>query len=414
MQYYHDLETEREDRREARKWKALKAAVVKAEACNPEFAGRLASIGATAKDINSYEDFAKIPTITRRRWREFQVEHGIMELAACDDDALSRIFPIPGPAWAPQCDTPDFWALSEALWAAEFRPGDMALNTFSYHLNPAGFMMEEALRNIGCPVIPAGPGNLDNRIAILRSLPIKNFIGLASFLKEIADRASQLGLNTQECFPLRQAFVSAAHLPESLRRELEERLDISLTQAYGTADVGCIAYECPEHRGMHISSSRLVEICSPESGKPLKSGKTGEVVVSTFNLEYPVLRFATGDLSRCMSEHCQCGRTSIRLRGVLGRVDEATKVKGEFLYPDQAASIIESFPNAGGWQFRINDRSGRETLVLLVESEHEEFMLQLGENLQAHLRLRFQLERIRPGTLPPEAPRIVDERNFTD
>lgn len=320
--YYTEYETEPRDKRMARKWKAVKDVLFEAERGSAEFRARLEAMGTCAREIQSFEEFSLIPPLRKRDMIKWQQEHGIGSFLNCEPGDLARIYQSPGPLFDPQGRQDDYWAWSEGFFAAGFRPGDLVQMTFSYHMTPAGLMFEEPLRDIGCGVVPAGPGNTEQQIELMTRLPVTAFVGTASFLKVIGQKAQEMGLDLMEDFHLKRAYVPAAPQDEALRREVEELFGITVRQGYGTTDVGCIAYECMELGGMHLSNYRHVEICDPETGAPLPDGEVGEVVVTPFFTDYPLVRLATGDLSSIDLGPCACGRTARKLTGWKGRVED--------------------------------------------------------------------------------------------
>ena len=409
--YYQDLETESRDSRLKRKWKAVRNVLHKGEESSREFNARLKELGACSKDFKSFDDFIKIPPLRKQEIVARQKEHGLDWFLACKPGELRRIYQSPGPIYDPEGAQADYWAWSEAFFAAGFRPGDLAQMTFSYHMTPAGLMLEEPLRNIGCAVIPAGPGNTEKQIEFLTELPVTGFVGMASYLKVIGEKARKAGFDLTRDFRLRTAFVAAEKLTETLRGEVEEMFGMRVRQGYGTADVGCIAYECEHLGGMHVSSHRWVEICDPVTGLPLPMGETGEVVVTPFFEDYPLVRLATGDLSSFVEGECVCGRTSIKLDGWKGRADDTCKVKGQFLYPLQIAGVIAKFPQIRAGQVVVTNPEGRDTLTALLDAEGG-VPQGFEEAFQAALKLRPTARAVEPGSIAEGSPLLRDDRKF--
>ncbi|AMK10609.1 MAG: phenylacetate--CoA ligase family protein [Pseudodesulfovibrio sp.] len=410
--YYTEYETEPREKRMKRKWKGVKDVLLAAERASGEFRARLDGMGACAKDFKDWDDYGKIPPLRKRDIIEWQREHGIGWFLDCKPGELKRIYQSPGPIFDPEGREPDYWAWSEGFFAAGFRPGDLAQMTFSYHMTPAGLMLEEPLRNIGCAVIPAGPGNTEKQIEFLTGLPVTAFVGMTSYLKVIGEKAIALGLDPRADFHLEKAYVAAEPLPESLRAEVEELFGITVRQGYGTADVGCIAYECRELGGMHLSNYRHVEICDPATGLPLPDGEVGEVVVTPFFTDYPLVRLATGDLSSIDISVCGCGRTARKLTGWKGRADDTAKVKGQFIYPGQAGAVFAKYGCISGWQILVKHVKGRDVLVVLAETAEPFDTETFIADFQAVMKLKPVVETCAPGTLPCDAPRLVDSRTF--
>ncbi|MFP4517756.1 MAG: phenylacetate--CoA ligase family protein [Desulfovibrionales bacterium] len=409
---FQSLETaspaERQDRQFAAALDILKSAVESGK----EVDARLKGAGLSVEDIRSYADFTKIPPLSKKELIGLQ-EQGLGSLLTCPEGALSRIYMSPGPLFDPEGRDANYWGWDEAFFAAGFRNGDLVQMTFSYHLTPAGLMLEEPLRNLGCAVIPAGPGNTDTQIQLMTRLPVTGFVGMASFLKIIADKAEARGMDLKRDFSLKSGFVAAERLPETLRSELETRFDMTVRQGYGTADVGAIAYECREISGMHCSSRCLVEICEPGTGRPVSSGEIGEVVVTPLNTTYPLIRLATGDLSRMVEDPCPCGRTAGRLAGILGRTDMTVKVKGQFLYPHQISEVMAAFPHIAAWQVIVSNSTGRDDLTLRIRTDASIDHGNLVALFQSVLKLRPRVEVLdAEEELPPGAPPLVDRRTW--
>jgi phenylacetate-CoA ligase len=261
--FYSDLETETSEQRAARAWTAVTRLVARGWEKSREFRSRMETAGLAPADIRSWEQWTRIPKFSKKELIAFQQTQGLYAMLGCDVGALSRIYMSPGPIFDPEGRGRDHWGWTEAFYAAGFRPGDVAQMTFGYHLTPAGLMLEEPLRELGCAVIPAGPGNTAVQIELLTKLPVTGFVGMASYLKIIKDTARGQGLDLGKDFKLAVAFVAAERLTDSLRAELECELRMRVRQGYGTADVGCIAYECQELGGMHLSSRCCVEIVDP-------------------------------------------------------------------------------------------------------------------------------------------------------
>lgn len=397
-------------------WPRVQAVLQAAAAHSAEFRARLAGAGLALEDIRCWEDFVRIPPIRKKELMDWQQREGLGALTSVELGRLSRIFMSPGPLFDPEGRSADYWGWADAFHAAGFRAGDVVQMTFGYHLTPAGLMLEEPLREIGCAVIPAGPGNTQTQIDLLTRLPVTGFVGMASYLKIIKDTAVSQGMDLVAAFRLKVAFVAAERLPESLRRELEETLGMVVRQGYGTADVGCIAYECRHLAGMHAACRAHVEICDPATGAPLAAGEIGEVVVTPFPTEYPLVRLATGDLSMLDDSPCACGRGAPRLQGILGRVDDTAKVKGQFIYPHQVAQALAVHGEILRWQVVVDNPSGRDTLTLLVAGPADLSCEAVAASFQAVCKLRPLVQRLDPeacaDALPENAPRLVDRRSW--
>jgi len=410
---YSKLELASPEVRQEQQWKAVQAVVAKAASIEGEFSERLRKNGMRAEEIRTLDDFRSVPVIRKKELSTLQREHGLDWLLSCKPGQLSRIYQSPGPIYDPEGHTPDYWGWTEAFFAAGFRQGDLAQMTFSYHLTPAGLMLEEPLRTLGCAVIPAGPGNSAVQLQLLQELPVTGFVGMTTFLKSLGEKAMEAGLDLKKNFHLRVGFVAAERLPESLRTEVQDMFGMLIRQGYGTADVGCIAYECQALGGMHLSTRCLVEICDPATGLPVPMGEIGEVVVTPFTLDYPLVRLATGDLSRLHDTPCSCGRTAPKLQGILGRVDDTAKVRGQFIYPSQMAQALATFPQIVRYQLVIGNAGGKETLDLCIQTSAELDSGALGAAFQEVLKLRPAVRILGAGeSIPENAPALVDERKY--
>lgn len=413
---HHEMEREPEERRRDRKWQAARDLVHQAWTEAPAFKARLESIGLTPEDIDSSQDWSRIPVLRKKQLIDLQRSGPRLGgLLTTDLGDLRRLYFSPGPIADPEGPGRDFWGWTEAFYAAGFRKSDLVQMTFGYHLTPAGLMLEEPLRELGCAVIPAGPGNTMQQVEIMTTWPVTGFVGMASFLKVIRDKAVGQGKDPRRDFQLKTAFVAAERLTESVRQDLENSFGMLVRQGYGTADLGCIAYECPALGGMHLSSRCLVEICDPKSGEPLPAGEIGEVVVTPFNPVYPLIRFATGDLSRLVTEPCACGRTAPKLGGILGRADDTAKVKGQFIYPHQVAQAMCRVPPVARWQMVVSNPKGRDRLELRVELSEAVEPEKIQAVFQEGLKLRPEVVVLgNEERLAENAPPLVDERTYED
>ncbi|MGE4263526.1 MAG: phenylacetate--CoA ligase family protein [Desulfovibrio sp.] len=410
--FHNELESAAPAARREVQWKALRGLIAKAAKHSREFQDRLAKAGLSARAAATPEGFAALPPLRKKELLALQAERGLSWLLTCQPGELRRIYQSPGPLFDPEGARRDYWGWTEAFKAAGFVTGDLVQMTFSYHLTPAGLMLEEPLRELGCAVIPAGPGNTEVQVELLRRLPVTGFVGMASYLKVIGEKVRALGLDPGKDLRLRKAFVAAERLSPALRAEVEAMFGCTVRQGYGTADVGCIAYECPELTGMHLSSRAWVEICDPQTGRPLPTGEVGEVVVTPFAREYPLIRLATGDLSRLVETPCACGRSSARLDGIHGRADDTAKVKGQFIYPAQAAQVVAQFPQVRAWQIVVSNPGGKDRLAVRLAVEGGLDPAAFAAAFQALLKLRPEVVVLGAEALAPDAKRLVDEREF--
>ena len=328
--------------------------------------------------------------------------------------AGARVFMSPGPVWEPQGLGQDPWNAARALSAAGFARGDIVVNCFGYQLAPGGFILDEGLRALGCTVFPAGPGNTETQIAAIAALKIVGYVGTPDFLKVILDKAAEAGTDTTS---IRKALVSGGALFASLRDEYAQR-GVAVLQAYATADVGVIAYESAVDgvpcEGLIVNEDILVEIVRPGTSEPVPDGEVGEVVVTTLNPAYPLVRFGTGDLSAVLEGVSPCGRSNIRLKGWMGRADQRTKVKGMFVDPAQIAAIVKAVP--GIVKARLVVARDGETDVMTLEVEPGEGAAldeaRLAEALAAETRLKGAAKIVAAGSLPNDGKVIDDQRDY--
>ncbi len=374
------------------------------------------ALGLKPQRIKAIKDLERLPIIKKADLVKAQKEvPPFGGFAVFQKRGLKRIYMSPGPVFEPgEWDYQDTrWA--QALFASGIRRGDIVLNTFNYHLTPLALMLDESLQMLGATVIPIGPGNLSIQVQLMRQLHVTGFIGTPSFLMAIVEAAENLHLDLKKDFSLRVAFVGAEMFPELLRERLEEKLGIPVRQAYGTVDVGCLGYECPEKNGMHISEDVVVEIVDTETGKQLEIGATGEIVATPFNKVFPLIRFATGDLSYLVEKPCPCGRTSMRLGRILGRTDQVTKVWGIFIHPWQVDDVMAKFPMVVNYQIVVTRKDYRDQMVVYVELKEEVtdpigLKRRVEKEIEEVLKVKGQVEIVPRGGIPDRAKKIDDRR----
>jgi phenylacetate-CoA ligase len=326
-----------------------------------------------------------------------------------------RVFASPGPLYEPETTRPDYWRLARALVAAGFRPGDLVHNTFSYHFTPAGSMVETAALALGCTVFPAGIGQTEMQVQAIAELKPDGYVGTPSFLKIILEKADETGADVSS---LKKALVSGEAFPPSLRDALGAR-GIAGYQAYATADLGSIAYESEARSGLVVDEGVIVEIVRPGTGDPVAAGEVGEVVVTTFNPDYPLLRFGTGDLSAVIPESMttpsSCGRTNIRLKGWLGRADQTTKVKGMFVHPSQVAEIVRRHPAIAKARMIVDNPDGADRMTLHCElrGAAPNLAMAVAATIREVTKLRGEVALREPGALPNDGKVIDDIRRYT-
>lgn len=330
-------------------------------------------------------------------------------LTATPQARLSRIFASPGPIYDPEGGRPDYWRFARAMFAAGFRPGDLVHNAFSYHLTPGGAMAESGARALGCPVIPAGTGQTELQLRVINDLKPVAYVGTPSFLFTLLDTGAKTGLATGS---LRKALLSGEPFAPAARGQLAATHGIDAYQVYATADLGLVAYETSAREGLVVDEAVIVEIVEPGGSTPVPLGEAGEVVVTTFNPDYPLIRFATGDLSAILPGESPCGRTNMRLRGWLGRADQSTKVRGLFVHPHQIGEIGRRHPELARVRLEVRTgRDGHDAMCLLAEADGAPPALseRVVETIRAVTGLRGEVVLVARGSLPGDG-KVIDDR----
>ncbi len=405
--FYDARETRDAATREAELFLGLRQQIAHAKANAPYFARMLA--GVDPASVVDRAALAALPVLRKSDLIELQKSAAPFGgLTAVASGALGRIFMSPGPIYDPEGKRGDYWRMARALWAAGFRRGMIVHNAFSYHLTPAGSMLEMAAQAIGCAVVPAGVGNTELQLRAIADIKPDAYVGTPSFLKILLEKAAESGSDISS---IQRAVVSGEALPKTLRAEFKAR-GIDVLQCYATADLGLIGYESAADEGLILDESILVEIVRPGTGENLAPGEVGEVVVTTLTPEYPLIRFATGDLSMFVPGVSACGRTNARLRGWMGRADQTTKVKGMFVHPGQVA---EAAKRSGLAKFRlVVTRDGdNDAMTLRIEALRDESLAaKLASDLTALTKLKGAIEFVNPGTLPNDGKVIEDLRKY--
>jgi phenylacetate-CoA ligase len=314
----------------------------------------------------------------------------------------------PGPIFELEGQGADYGGAARALFAAGFRPGDVVHNSFSYHLTPGAFILEAGVHALGCAAIPGGVGNTEQQVAAIAHLKPSGYVGTPDFLKVLLDTAAKTGTDASS---IRRGLVSGAALPPSLREELGAR-GVAVLQCYAVAEAGVIAYESDARDGMIVNEDMIVEIVRPGTGDPVPDGEVGEVVVTTFNPDYPMIRLATGDLSAVLPGVSPCGRTNMRIKGWMGRADQTTKIKGMFVHPGQVAEVARRHPELLRVRLVVTREAEQDAMTLKAEcaSAAEGLVEKVGETLQAATKIRGRVEIVAPGSLPNDGKVISDER----
>ena len=319
-----------------------------------------------------------------------------------------RLQMSPGPLFEPQGSGKDFGNCARALHAAGFREGDVVHNSFSYHLTPGAYILEEGAFALGCAVIPGGVGNTEQQLDAVAQFRPAGYVGTPDFLKIMLDTAGKLG---KDASCIKRALVSGAALPASLRAELDSR-GVTVLQCYAVAEPGVIAYESPAREGLIVNEGIIVEIVRPGTGDPVADGEVGEVVVTTFNPDYPMIRLATGDLSAVLPGASPCGRTNMRIKGWMGRADQTAKVKGMFVRPEQVAELARRHPELVRTRLVVSRADEQDAMTLMAECATPAPALEtaVAETLQAVTKVRGAVKLVAPGSLPNDGKVIADER----
>ena len=407
------LETRAPAEREAALLAALPAQIAHARRASPAFAEILEDIDPAT--ITSRAALAALPVtrkselLARQQARRAENVFGGFSTIGFGA-AMPRVFSSPGPMYEPEGTRRDYWRMARALFAAGFRAGELAHNSFSYHFVPAGSMMENGAHALGCSVFPGGTGQTEQQVQAMAELKPAGYIGTPSFLKIIVEKAADMKVALPS---VTKALVSAEAFPPSLRDWLAER-GIAGYQCYATADLGLIAYETEAREGLVIDEGVIVEIVRPGTGDPVLEGEVGELVVTTLNPDYPLIRFGTGDLSAVLPGHCPSGRTNTRIKGWMGRADQTTKVRGMFVHPAQVAEIARRFPEVIKARLVVSGEMANDNMCLRVETRSLPAGLdqRIGDAIRDVTKLRGTVELLTPGSLPNDGKVIEDARSY--
>ncbi len=412
--YFDELETRSAAAREAALLADLPRQIAHAKNNAPGF--RRILKGVEPARVNSREALAGLPVTRKSDLVDLQkLDPPLGGLNATPLAKLSKIFISPGPICEPEGASRDWWRSARSLHAAGFRSGDLVINTFAYHFTPAGSMIESGALALGCTVVPTGTGQTEMQVAAIADLSIAGYIGTPSFLKLIVDKADELKVDIS-C--MKKAVVGAEYLPPALRAAMASR-GISVLQCYATADLGLIAYESTTaegtlNEGMILEEKLLLEIVRPGTGDPVNPGEVGEVVITTFNQDYPLVRFGTGDLSAVLEGPSPCGRTNVRIKGWMGRADQSTKVRAMFVTAKQVGEILRRHPEVAKARLVVEGEVGSDRMTLKCETAATE--PGLAEALVATIRdvtkLRGEVEFVPPASLPNDGKVIDDLRKY--
>jgi phenylacetate-CoA ligase len=403
--HFDSLETRDPAAREHDLFARLPAQIARALAA-PGWAQHLAGVDATS--VTSRAALAKLPLLRKSALLALQKETppfgGFNTIAP---GKAKRLFMSPGPIFEPEGHTGDYNG-ARALFAAGLRAGDVAINCFSYHLTPGAFILEAGAHALGCATIPGGVGNTEAQLDAIAQLKPSAYVGTPDFLKIVIDAAAKAG---KDASSIKRGLVSGAALPPSLRKELGDR-GVAVKQCYAVAEAGVISYESDALEGMIVNEDIILEIVRPGTGDPVAEGEVGEVVVTTFNPDYPMIRLATGDMSAVLAGVSPCGRTNTRIKGWMGRADQTTKVKGMFVRPEQIAELAKRHPELLRVRLSVTREGEQDAMTLSAECRNAGAGLgdAVAETLQAVTKLKGAVKLVPPGSLPNDGKVIADER----
>jgi phenylacetate-CoA ligase len=404
--HYDDLETRDPGSREREQTAALPQTVARAMSA-PGWARHLA--GVDPKSVNSRAALAKLPVLHKSDVPALQKEYPPFGgLNVTPPGKARRLLMSPGPIFEPEGEAKDWYGAGRALYAAGFRPGDIVHNSFAYHLTPGGFILESGCHALGCAVIPGGVGNTEQQLEAIAHYRPSGYVGTPDFLKILLDTARTSGKDTSS---IKRALVSGAALPASLRDELKGS-GVAVLQCYATAELGVIAYESEAREGMIVNETVIVEIVGPGTGDPVPPGDVGEVVVTSFNADYPMIRLATGDMSALLPGVSPCGRTNVRIKGWMGRADQTAKVKGMFVHPRQIAEVAARHPQLARLRLVVGRDAEQDSMTLMAECSAPDATLAaaVAATLQLVTKLKGAVTLVAPGVLPNDGKVIADER----
>ncbi len=419
-EYFDGLETMSPASRTGYQAEKLAAAIRHAYRHAPAVKDILDRAGVGPEQVRAPKDLEKVPVTRKTDLITLQKQHppygGFL---AIPPENVERVFLSPGPIYEPIQHSGIKW-FGKSFWAAGFRKGDIVVNTFTYHMSPAGILFQEALRDCGATAVPTGTGNTDIQIQTMLDLRVTGFVGTPTFLMTVIKRAEEMDKNIRRDFALRRAWFTGEMLPASLRQTFEKDYGIDTYQAYAVTEPGgAIAYECRQKSGMHLMDEYFTEIVDHETGKQLGPGEIGEIVVTPLhNRAWGLVRFGTGDMSSYVTEACLCGRTADRLTGIVGRTADAVKVRGMFIVARQADQAIMGTGLVSNYRIVVGRTGHRDEMVLRVElkdaaSASDRLADEINQRFQDVCRVRFdRIEFVAKGTLDDKPPKMVDERKW--
>lgn len=412
--YYDALETRDPQERERSLMARLPQQIAHAQEAAPALAAILE--GVDASKVDSRSALARLPVTRKSELLALQQQGRATDAfggfaAIGRGPLMRRVFASPGPIYEPEGVAPDYWRTARALYAAGFRPGELVHNCFSYHMTPAGSIMETGARALGCTVFAGGTGQTEQQVEAIADLRPEGYAGTPSFLKIILEKAAEKQVPLPS---LTKALVSGEACPPSLVDWFAQHQGMQVLQCYATADVGLIAYETAARQGLVLDENVVVEIVRPGTGDPVPEGEVGEVVVTTFNMDYPLVRFGTGDLSAFLPGPCPTGRTNQRIKGWMGRADQTTKVRGMFVHPGQVAAVAKRFAEVARARLVVEGEMADDRMTLHVECAHAPDGLagRIAEAIREVTKLRGEVRIVAPGSLPNDGKVIEDARSY--
>jgi phenylacetate-CoA ligase len=418
-EYFDDLETMSPAKRRSYLDKRLAGHIDRVYRLAPAVKRLFDRAGVAPAQVRTAADLEKLPITRKTDLLEMQkADPPFGGVAAISWGDVERVFISPGPIYEMQPSSVKWFARS--FWAAGFRKGDLVINTFTYHMSPAGILFHEAIRDCGATVVVAGTGNTDLQVQIMKDLKVTGFVGTPSFLMTVIQRAAEMGLDIIHDLSIKRAWFTGEMLAPSLRKTFEEEYDIDTYQAYAVTEPGgAIAYECYQKSGMHLMDEYVTEVVDPQTGKQLGPGEVGEIVATQlFNPNWGLIRFGTGDLSSYIQEPCACGRTAYRLTGIVGRAGDAVKVRGMFVVARQAEQAITGGGQVARWQLIVGRRQHRDELTLKVSlkdtvADTAGLSKEIDRKFQDICRIKIdRIDFVEAGEIPEKAQGIKDERKW--
>jgi phenylacetate-CoA ligase len=387
----------------------------------PAIKARIDKAGIKPSDVRSIDDLRNMPVLRKDHLVDlYKANPPFGGLVTTTFKEMERVYVSPGPIYDPHHKSKNYWRRHAQLMKdLGFHKGDIVINAWSYHLVPAGLLVDESLRRIGVTVVPMGTGNTELQAQVMNHLKVTGFFGAASFFMNVVNKAEEVGFNISKDFNLRLACIGGEMGGGPIRKLVEEKYEISTTDVYGTADVGLMAYECSQKSGLHIAEDVIVEIVDPSNGKPIAPDGVGELVVTPIDESYPLLRFGTGDLVGWIKEPCSCGSTSLRITRILGRIGDAVRTRGMFIHPRQLEPALAQFPQISKYQAIVTRKGYRDELTLRVETksdkgiDREKLKEQLIKVVSEAVRIKLdRVEYAVKGTIPEGHKLIADERVY--